>query len=112
GFRPATAGSGRDTDCLLEGDGFELPVPLAMQGRPTPIIAGYGCMQPSLHFCSCRRWISAKPGQSEISEPKPYRGTGSSNPFSLQGRVWELSVPLCGNRRERGYRCRTPPACP
>jgi len=35
---------------LLEGNGFELSVPRAMQDRPTTIIAGFGCMPPSLHY--------------------------------------------------------------
>ena len=33
-------------DSALEGNGFELPVPRAMQGRPEAIIAGLGCMPP------------------------------------------------------------------
>ena len=31
-------------DSLLEGDGFELPVPRAMQARLEAKIAGFGCM--------------------------------------------------------------------
>jgi hypothetical protein len=34
----------RETDCLLEGDGFELPVPRAMQAWLEAKIAGFGCM--------------------------------------------------------------------
>jgi hypothetical protein len=63
-------------DSPLEGDGFELPVPRAMQGRPKAIIAGFGCKPASCHraiICGCRLWRSPKAGQSEISEPKPYR---------------------------------------
>jgi hypothetical protein len=37
----------RETDCLLEGDGFELPVPRAMQARLKAKIAGFGCMPSS-----------------------------------------------------------------
>ena len=37
-------------DSLLEGTGFELPVPRAMQGRPKAIIDGFGCMPPSLDY--------------------------------------------------------------
>ena len=37
-------------DSLLEGNGFELPVPRAMQGRPEAIIADFGCMPPSLDY--------------------------------------------------------------
>jgi hypothetical protein len=67
------------TDSPLEGDGFELPVPRAMQARLEAKIAGFGCMSPSI-ICGCRRWPSAK-AQSEISEPNLIaRGTGSSNP--------------------------------
>jgi hypothetical protein len=33
-FRPLTAGSGRDPDCLLEGDGFELSVPRQRRHPP------------------------------------------------------------------------------
>src|SRR6516165_6258129 len=58
-------------DTLLEGDGFELPVPRAMQARLEAKIAGFGCMSPPI-ICGCRRWPSAK-AQSEISEPNPYR---------------------------------------
>jgi hypothetical protein len=35
-------------DSPLEGNGFELPVPRDMQGRPKAIIAGFGCKPPSL----------------------------------------------------------------
>src|SRR6516164_9155817 len=58
-------------DSPLEGDGFELPVPRAMQARLEAKIAGFGCMSPPI-ICGCRRWPSAK-AQSEISEPNPYR---------------------------------------
>jgi hypothetical protein len=34
-------------DSLLEGNGFELPVPRAMQERLKAIIAGFGCNPPS-----------------------------------------------------------------
>jgi len=37
-------------DSALEGNGFELPVPSAMQGRPKAIIAGFGCKPPSLDY--------------------------------------------------------------
>jgi len=37
-------------DSPLEGNGFELPVPRAMQGRPRAIIAGFGCKPPSLDY--------------------------------------------------------------
>ena len=58
-------------DSLLEGAGFELPVPRAMQARLQAKIAGIGCIPPSI-ICGCRRWPSAQ-AQSEISEPNPYR---------------------------------------
>ena len=35
-------------DSLLEGDGFELPVPRAMQARPEAKIAGFGCVRRRL----------------------------------------------------------------
>jgi hypothetical protein len=38
---------------LLEGDGFELPVPRAMQARLKAKIAGFGCM-PSSIIWGCR----------------------------------------------------------
>jgi hypothetical protein len=54
----------------LEGNGFELPVPRAMQERLKGIIAGFGCNPPSPIICaSCRR-TSPKAGQSEVSEPE------------------------------------------
>jgi hypothetical protein len=34
-------------DSALEWNGFELPVPRAMQERPKAIIAGFGCNPPS-----------------------------------------------------------------
>ena len=37
-------------DSPLEGNGFELPVPRAMHGPPEAIIAGFGCMPPSLDY--------------------------------------------------------------
>src|SRR5207237_9942645 len=37
-----------ETDSPQEGDGFELPVPRATQGRPKAIIVGFGCVLPSL----------------------------------------------------------------
>ena len=58
-------------DSPLEGGGFELPVPRAMQMRLKAKIAGFSCMPPSI-ICGCRRWPSARP-QSEISEPNPCR---------------------------------------
>src|SRR6516164_10408964 len=73
-------------DSLLEGDGFELPVPRAMQARLEAKIAGFGCMSPSI-ICGCRRWPSAK-AQSEISEPNPYRARNRKfESISLQRRV-------------------------
>jgi hypothetical protein len=51
----------------LEGNGFELPVPRGMQGRPKVIIAGFGCKPPSLDY------VRLPSVESEISEPKPYR---------------------------------------
>ena len=34
-------------DSPLEGSGFELPVPCAVQDRPKATIAGFGCKPPS-----------------------------------------------------------------
>jgi hypothetical protein len=52
GFRDAEFAAVRDsefsTDSLLEGDGFELPVPRSMQARLKANIAGFGCMPPSI----------------------------------------------------------------
>ena len=59
------------SDSLLEGDGFELPVPRAMQARLEAKITGFGCIR--------RRLSAAAVGghelrrKSEISEPNPYR---------------------------------------
>ena len=36
------------TDSPLEGDGFELPVPRAMQARLKAKIVGFGCMPSSI----------------------------------------------------------------
>ena len=38
GFSTFESGCGRETDCLLEGDGFELSVPLAKERRFRPLI--------------------------------------------------------------------------
>ena len=56
-------------DSLVEGDGFELPVPRAMQGRPKAIIAGFGCKPPSLDYL---RLPSV-----EITEGGPKRNLGT-----------------------------------
>jgi hypothetical protein len=79
-------GSQFASDSPLEGDGFELPVPRAMQARLEAKIAGFGCMSPSI-ICGCCRWPSAK-AQSEISEPNPYRARNRKfESISLQRRV-------------------------
>src|ERR1700757_4479397 len=73
----------------LEGGGFELPVPRAMQARLKAKIAGFGCMPPSI-ICGCRRWPSAK-AQSEISEPNRYRARNRNfESISLQQRVCDV----------------------
>ena len=56
-------------DSPLEGNGFELPVPRAMQGRPKAIIAGFGCKPPSLDYL---RLPSV-----EITEGGPKRNLGT-----------------------------------
>jgi hypothetical protein len=73
-FGDATLASGTQAgrrkslgDSPLEGGGFELPVPRAMQAPLKAKIAGIGCMPPSI-ICGCRRWPSVK-AESEISEP-------------------------------------------
>ena len=59
-------------DSPLEGGGFELPVPRAMQERLKAIIAGFGCNPPSPDYL---RLLSA-----DITEGEPKRlGTGSLN---------------------------------
>ena len=60
-------------DSPLEGSEFELPVPRSMQGRSNAIIAASAACHRRPIVCGCRRRTSAKAGQSEISEPKPYR---------------------------------------
>src|SRR6516165_10942916 len=74
------------SDSLLEGDGFELPVPRAMQARLEAKITGFGCIR--------RRLSAAAVGghqlrrKSEISEPNPYRArNGKFESISLQRRV-------------------------
>jgi len=57
------------TTLLLEGTGFELPVPRAMQGRPKAIIDGFGCMPPSLDYLRLPL--------VEISEGGPRRNLGT-----------------------------------
>jgi hypothetical protein len=41
-------------DSPLEGDGFELPVPRAMQARLKAKIAGFGCMPSIIWGCRFR----------------------------------------------------------
>ena len=60
---------GSSPDSPLEGNGFELPVPRAMQGRPKAIIAGFGCKPPSLDYL---RLPSV-----EITEGGPKRNLGT-----------------------------------
>src|SRR6516164_5872500 len=82
-------------DSLLEGTGFELPVPRAMQGRPKAIIDGFGCMPPSLDSAAAvggdqRRRAKAKSRNRSLIA----RGTGSSNPPPSTGKsVANLGVP-------------------
>src|SRR6516164_450676 len=66
-------------DSLLEGDGFELPVPRAIQARLEAKITGFGCIR--------RRLSAAAVGGHQLRrKPKSRnrtliaRGTGSSNP--------------------------------
>ena len=73
-------------DSLLEGTGFELPVPRAMQGRPKAIIDGFGCMPPSLDSAAAvggdqRRRAKAKSRNRSLIA----RGTGSLNPPPSSG---------------------------
>ena len=53
----------------LEGSGFELPVPRAMQERPKAMIAGFGCKPPLLDYL---RLLSA-----DITEGGPKRSLGT-----------------------------------
>jgi hypothetical protein len=50
---PAMKRNRKFVDSLLERDGFELPVPRAMQARLKAKIAGFGCM-PSSIIWGCR----------------------------------------------------------
>ena len=74
-------------DSPLEGGGFELPVPRAMQERLKAIIAGFGCNPPSPDYL---RLLSADiteggPKRSLGTGSLNARGTGSSNPFPSSG---------------------------
>jgi hypothetical protein len=56
-------------DSSVEGNGFELPVPRAMQERLKAIIAGFGCNPPSPDYL---RLLSA-----DITEGGPRRSLGT-----------------------------------
>src|SRR6516165_8869006 len=73
------------TDSPLEGDGFELPVPRAMQARLKAKIAGFACMR-SLIIWGCRF-------------PDPVEKA----PLAIRGARWsegertlEIQAQLCG----------------
>jgi hypothetical protein len=57
------------TDSALEGNGFELPVPRAMQERPKAMTVGFGCKPSSLDYL---RLLSA-----DITEGEPKRSLGT-----------------------------------
>jgi hypothetical protein len=74
-------------DSPLERNGFEPPVPRAMQERLKAIIAGFGCNPPSPDYL---RVLSADiteggPKRSLGTGSLNARGTGSSNPFPSSG---------------------------
>ena len=56
-------------DSPLEGSGFEPPVPRATQVQPKAIIAGFGCMPPSLDY------LRLPPVNISGGEPKRNLGT-------------------------------------
>src|SRR6516225_9351729 len=83
------------TTLLLEGTGFELPVPRAMQGRPKAIIDGFGCMPPSLDYLRLPL--------VEISEGGPKRNLGTE---ALSREEPEVRIPVPFKRPLTGRRCR------
>jgi hypothetical protein len=81
---------GHFADSPLEGTGYELPVPRAMQRRPKAIIDGFRCMAPSLDYLRLPL--------VEISEGGPRRNLGTealsrAGPKDSMGRAarrWQL----------------------
>ena len=88
-------------DSPLEGNGFELPVPRAMQGRAKPIIAGFGCMPPSLDDLRLQ--------SADISERGPKRNLGTK-PYRAEPEVRIHLPPALSLLRTRS--CRGRPQSP
>jgi hypothetical protein len=57
-------------DSSLERNGFELPVPRAMQERLKATIAGFGCNPPWPDYLRLLSVDISEGGQSEVSEPE------------------------------------------
>ena len=72
------------TDSPLEGDGFELPVPRAMQARLEAKIAGVGCVRRRLSAAAVGGHQLRRKAKSR-NRTVIARGTGSSNPSPSSG---------------------------
>jgi len=82
-------------DSLLEGDGFELPVPRAMQARLEAKIAGFGCVRRRLSAAAVGGHQLRRKAKSR-NRTLIARGTGSSNPSpSSRQSVSHGISPLC-----------------
>src|SRR6516165_10212331 len=91
-------------DSLLEGDGFELPVPRAMQARLEAKIAGFGCVRRRLSAAAVGGHQLMRKAKSR-NRTLIARGTGSSNPSPSSG---ESSANLIFGAASRRRGCRAP----
>src|SRR5690349_16231577 len=70
-FRPAF---GVSSDSPLEGDGFELPVPRALQGRrPKAITAASAACRRRSIICGCVGRHQRRRAEAKSRNRKPYR---------------------------------------
>ena len=91
-------------DSPLEGDGFELPVPRAMQARLEAKIAGFGCVRRRLSAAAVGGHQLMRKAKSR-NRTLIARGTGSSNPSPSSG---ESSANLIFGAASRRRGCRAP----
>src|SRR6516225_10620467 len=76
----------KSPDSPLEGDGFELPVPRAMQARLEAKITGFGCVRRRLSAAAVGGHQLRRKAKSR-NRTLIARGTGSFESISLQRRV-------------------------
>jgi hypothetical protein len=87
GFSTFENDCGRETDCLLEGGGFELPVPRSPTPRRCLRLVSHSAAQPHARRDVCRpKPVSVALHPAGDPEPENVsRGTDGSNPLSSSG---------------------------